>query len=131
MSKKINRLSVMEGIGTFIIGLGLKVLLANPIGKLWTQTCAIGFESISTPLAWLSIFAFTFQIYFDFWGYSLMAIGLGKMLGFQLPKNFDYPYLSLSMTQFWRRWHMTLGSWFKEYVYIPLGGNRKGFIKNH
>lgn len=127
--KKINRLSVMEGIGTFIIGLGLKVLLANPIGKLWTQTCAIGFESISTPLAWLSIFAFTFQIYFDFWGYSLMAIGLGKMLGFQLPKNFDYPYLSLSMTQFWRRWHMTLGSWFKEYVYIPLGGNRKGFIK--
>ena len=124
--KKINRLSVMEGIGTFIIGLGLKVLLANPIGKLWTQTCAIGFESISTPLAWLSIFAFTFQIYFDFWGYSLMAIGLGKMLGFQLPKNFDYPYLSLSMTQFWRRWHMTLGSWFKEYVYIPLGGNRKG-----
>lgn len=127
--KKINRLSVMEGIGTFVIGLGLKVLLANPIGKLWTQTCAIGFESISTPLAWLSIFAFTFQIYFDFWGYSLMAIGLGKMLGFQLPKNFDYPYLSLSMTQFWRRWHMTLGSWFKEYVYIPLGGNRKGFIK--
>lgn len=117
---------IINGIGTFIIGLGLKVLLANPLGKLWSQTCAIGFESISTPLAWLAIIAFTFQIYFDFWGYSLMAIGLGKMLGFKLPKNFDYPYTSRTMTEFWRRWHITLGSWFREYVYIPLGGNRKG-----
>lgn len=117
---------IINGAGTFIIGLGLKVLLANPMGKLWTQTCAIGFESISTPLAWLAIFAFTFQIYFDFWGYSLMAIGLGKMLGFKLPINFDYPYLSRTMTEFWRRWHITLGSWFREYVYIPLGGNRNG-----
>lgn len=119
---------IINGIGTFVIGLGLKVLLANPIGKLWTQTCAIGFESISTPLAWLAILAFTFQIYFDFWGYSLMAIGLGKMLGFKLPENFDYPYLSRTMTEFWRRWHITLGSWFREYVYIPLGGNRNGKI---
>lgn len=124
--KKLRVSWIINGIGTFIIGLGLKVLLANPLGKLWTQTSAIGFESISTPLAWLAIIAFTFQIYFDFWGYSLMAIGLGKMLGFRLTKNFNYPYLSRTMTEFWRRWHITLGSWFREYVYIPLGGNRRG-----
>ena len=126
--RHISQKTVTKGIGTFIFGLGLKVLLANPIGKLWSQTCAIGFESISTPLAWMAIFAFSFQIYFDFWGYSLMAIGLGKMLGFSLPKNFDHPYISLTMTEFWRRWHMTLGNWFKEYLYIPLGGNRNGKI---
>lgn len=124
--RKITLSSALDGIGMFIFGLGLKVLLANPLGKLWSQTNAIGFESISTPLAWMAIAAFSFQIYFDFFGYSLMAVGLGKMLGFKLPKNFDHPYLSLSMTEFWRRWHITLGSWFREYVYIPLGGNRKG-----
>lgn len=127
-SRNIKLKSVMKGLGVFIFGLGLKVLLANPIGKLWSQTCAIGFESISTPLAWMAIFAFSFQIYFDFWGYSLMAIGLGKMLGFRLPKNFDHPYTSLTMTEFWRRWHITLGNWFREYLYIPLGGNRNGKI---
>lgn len=126
--RKIKTSSVLKGIGIFIFGLGLKVLLANPLGKLWSQTCAIGFESISTPLAWMAIAAFTFQIYFDFFGYSLMAIGLGRMLGFTLPKNFDHPYTSLTMTEFWRRWHMTLGNWFKEYLYIPLGGNRNGTI---
>ena len=116
----------LEGLGTFIFGLGLKVLIANPIGNLWTEVGNIGYESISTPLAWMGIFAFTFQIYFDFFGYSVMAIGLGKMLGFTIPKNFDHPYLSRSMTEFWRRWHITLGSWFREYIYIPLGGNRAG-----
>lgn len=126
--RTITKSLVLEGVGTFVIGLGLKVLLANPISKLWTQTVAIGFESVSTPLAWMTIFAFTFQIYFDFWGYSLMAIGLGKMLGFNLPKNFDHPYLSLTMTEFWRRWHITLGSWFREYVYIPLGGSKNGTV---
>lgn len=126
--RRINKQLVHKGLATFIFGLGLKVLLANPLGKLWSQACAIGFESLSTPLAWLSIFAFSFQIYFDFFGYSLMAIGLGKMLGFHLPKNFDHPYISKTMTEFWRRWHITLGSWFREYVYIPLGGNRKGII---
>ena len=126
--RQIKTSSVLRGIGIFIFGLGLKVLLANPIGKLWSQTCAIGFESISTPLAWMAIMAFSFQIYFDFFGYSLMAIGLGKMLGFKLPKNFDHPYTSLTMTEFWRRWHITLGAWFREYVYIPLGGNRNGKI---
>ena len=124
--RKIKLKSVMSGMGEFVFGLGLKVLLANPIGKLWTQTCAIGLDSISAPLAWMAIFAFSFQIYFDFFGYSLMALGLGKMLGFKLPKNFDHPYTSLTMTEFWRRWHITLGNWFKEYIYIPLGGNRNG-----
>lgn len=127
-SRSINKSAVLNGIGIFIFGFGLKVLLANPIGKLWSQTKAIGFESISTPLAWMAIFAFSFQIYFDFFGYSLMALGLGKMLGFELPKNFDHPYCSRSMTEFWRRWHITLGDWFKRYVYIPLGGNRKGKV---
>jgi len=126
--RKISKASVRRGFGIFIFGLGLKVLLANPIGKLWTQTCAIGFESISTPLAWMAVAAFSLQIYFDFFGYSQMAIGLGQMLGFNLPQNFDHPYQSLTMTEFWRRWHITLGSWFRDYVYIPLGGNRNGTL---
>lgn len=127
-SRKIDKSMVSEGIGYFILGMGLKVLLANPIGKLWMDVNTIGFESVSTPLAWMGIAAFSLQIYFDFFGYSLMAIGLGKMLGFHLPINFDFPYSSRSMTEFWRRWHITLGSWFREYVYIPLGGNRKGTL---
>lgn len=124
--RKITAASALHGFGVFVLGLGLKVLLANPIGKLWTDVQTIGFESISTPLAWMAIIAYALQIYFDFFGYSLMAIGLGSMLGFHLPKNFDFPYLSRSMTEFWRRWHITLGSWFREYIYIPLGGNRNG-----
>ena len=127
-SRHLQTKAIQEGIGIFIFGLGLKVLLANPIGKLWTDVGTIGFESISTPLAWMAIIAYSLQLYFDFFGYSLMAIGLGKMLGFSLPKNFDHPYLSLTMTEFWRRWHMTLGSWFREYVYIPLGGSHRGSI---
>lgn len=120
-----------QGLQCFVLGLGSKVLLANQIGILWRQLSIIGYESISTPLAWLGLFAYTFQIYFDFWGYSLMAIGLGKMFGFHLPINFDYPYLATSMTEFWRRWHITLGSWFREYVYISLGGNRGGRFKTY
>lgn len=123
--RRLNKSKIRWGGYCFILGLGLKVLLANPLGKFWNQVGAIGYESISTPLAWMSILAFSFQIYFDFWGYSLMALGLGKMMGFTLPENFSFPYLSLSMSEFWRRWHMTLGNWFREYVYIPLGGNRK------
>ncbi len=118
----INQIS--DGIKLFIFGVGSKVLIANNIGMLWTETESIGFSNISTPLAWLAIAAFAFQIYFDFSGYSLMAIGLGKMLGFNFPKNFDFPYVSRSITEFWRRWHITLGSWFREYLYIPMGGNR-------
>ena len=128
-NRTLSKEQVLEGFGIFIYGMGLKVLLANPIGKLWQDVQTIGFESISTPLAWMGIWGFAFQLYFDFFGYSLMAIGLGKMLGFQLPANFDFPYLSRSMTEFWRRWHMTLGRWFREYVYIPLGGNRHGKLR--
>lgn len=117
---------VEDGLKTFTIGLGYKVLLANQISGLWSDISMIGYESISAKLAWLGIIAYSFQLYFDFCGYSLMAIGLGRIMGFELPKNFDYPYTSVTMTEFWRRWHITLGSWFRDYIYIPLGGNRKG-----
>lgn len=125
-ARAISANAALRGLATFIFGLGLKVLLANPVGKLWSQAEAIGFESLSTPLAWLAVIAYSLQIYFDFFGYSLMAVGLGKMLGFNLPQNFNHPYTSLTMTEFWRRWHITLGAWFREYVYIPLGGNKNG-----
>jgi alginate O-acetyltransferase complex protein AlgI len=116
-----------EGVRIFISGLACKLLLANNIGLLWDDVALLGPSRISSPLAWLGLIAFGFQIYFDFSGYSLMAIGMGKMMGFEFPDNFNYPYISRSMTEFWKRWHMTLGYWFREYVYIPLGGNRKGF----
>ncbi|CDG01738.1 Putative alginate biosynthesis protein AlgI [Clostridium chauvoei JF4335] len=113
-----------EGIEYFIVGLAKKVLIANNIGMLWDEVNLLGFNNISTPLAWISIIAFLFQLYFDFSGYSHMAIGLGKMMGFDFPNNFNYPFISRSIKEFWERWHITLGSCFKEYVYIPLGGNR-------
>lgn len=119
---------VSEGAKLFTVGLCKKVLLANSIGKLWEvlQTN----PDLSVVGAWLGAIAFSFQIYFDFAGYSDMACGLGRMLGFTFPQNFNYPYIAKSITDFWRRWHMTLGSWFREYVYIPLGGNRvNGFRK--
>ena len=115
-----------QGIGRFMVGLGKKVLLANSIGMIWDQICAMGIDTLPVLTAWIGILAFTFQIYFDFAGYSDMAIGLGRMFGFHFLENFDYPYLSKSITEFWRRWHISLGTWFREYVYIPLGGNRKG-----
>ena len=115
---------VEDGLKIFTIGLGYKVIIANQIGGLWKDVTMIGFESISSRLAWLGIFAYSFQLYFDFCGYSLMAIGLGKIMGFDLPRNFDHPYTSLTMTEFWRRWHITLGTWFKDYIYFPLGGSR-------
>ena len=125
-NRKENLNDFAVGVNRFIIGLGKKVLLANNLGILWEEAQSIGFANISTPMAWLSLLAFSLQIYYDFSGYSTMAIGLGKMLGFVFPKNFNYPYISKSISEFWRRWHITLGSWFKEYIYIPLGGNRKG-----
>jgi alginate O-acetyltransferase complex protein AlgI len=121
--------NIDSGLKTFIVGLGYKVIIANRIGTLWNEVCTIGFESISTPLAWLGAVAYSMQLYFDFWGYSVMAIGLGEMLGFKMPENFRYPYTARSVTEFWRRWHITLGTWFREYVYIPLGGNRKGTLR--
>ena len=117
---------IYDGIIKFIIGLAKKVLIANSIGSLWTAVKAMEMGSVSVLTSWLGILAFTFQIYFDFSGYSDMAVGLGKVMGFNFPQNFDYPYLSKSISEFWRRWHITLGSWFKSYVYFPLGGSRKG-----
>lgn len=124
--RKVTLLDIERGLEIFCLGLGSKVLLANKIYTLWNQVQGIGFANLSTPMAWLGAFAYSFHIYFDFWGYSLMAIGLGRMMGFRIPQNFDSPYMVKSATQFWRKWHMTLGRFFREYVYIPLGGNRKG-----
>ncbi len=125
--RRIDLGQIQDGVEVFICGLGRKVLIANNVGALWTQVSAMNFQLISTPLAWLGLLAYFFQIYFDFSGYSQMAIGLGKMLGFEFPQNFDHPYTSKSITEFWRRWHMTLGSWFREYLYFPLGGSRCSF----
>lgn len=113
-----------EGTIRFIEGLGKKVLLANNIGLLWDQISQTSVGELSIISGWLGALSFGLQLYFDFSGYSDMAIGLGKMLGFTFPENFNYPYISRSVTEFWRRWHITLGSWFRDYVYIPLGGNR-------
>lgn len=122
--RSISFSNIEEGLEEFIIGLSKKVLIANNIGMLWNEISNKNIESISMPLAWISILAFAFQIYFDFSGYSSMAVGLGKILGFNFPINFNFPYISRSISEFWRRWHITLGSWLKEYIYIPLGGNR-------
>lgn len=130
-NRDINLDEIQDGIRLFILGLGSKVLIANNIGSLWNEVETMGFNNISTILAWMGIIAFSLQIYFDFNGYSLMAIGLGKILGFNFPNNFNYPYESRSITEFWRRWHITLGQWFKQYVYIPLGGNRLGRARTY
>jgi len=122
--RRVDVVMLAEGLKTFICGLGLKVLLANRLGGLWMGLKGIGYDAVSTPLAWCGIVAYSLQLYFDFYGYSLMAMGIGRMLGFKIADNFNHPYISVSMTEFWRRWHMTLGSWFKDYLYIPLGGNR-------
>lgn len=113
----------------FVTGLGKKVLLANPAGSLYEQIAGFGAAGLPVVTAWMGILAFAFQIYFDFSGYSDMAIGLGRMFGFHFPENFRYPYESGSITEFWRRWHISLGTWFREYLYIPLGGSRKGEAK--
>ena len=130
-SRTVNIAKISAGIGLFVKGLAKKVLLANNIGMVWTEIKAMDYSTISVTTAWLGIIAFAFQIYFDFSGYSDMATGLGKMLGFEFPKNFDHPYISKSISEFWRRWHITLGSWFRSYVYIPLGGNRNGNFKTY
>lgn len=132
---RYNLAQIEEGVTLFIFGMAKKVLLADTIGKLWSDivgvagdptVTSIGLANASTPLVWLGIIAYSFQLYFDFSGYSMMGIGMGKMLGFHFPDNFNLPYISRSITEFWRRWHISLGSWFREYVYIPLGGNRHG-----
>lgn len=122
--RRIDLSSMSDGITRFVCGMCKKVLIANSIGALWTDVKAQDYASMPAATAWLGIAAFTLQIYFDFSGYSDMAIGLGKMLGFDFPENFRYPYNSKSVAEFWRRWHITLGDWFKNYVYFPLGGSR-------
>ncbi len=120
---------VHDGLQELIVGLAMKVILANRLGGLWRQAGVQGYENLSVPFAWMAILAFALQLYFDFYGYSLMAIGLGRMLGYELPRNFDDPYASKTVSEFYRRWHVTLGTWFREYIYIPLGGNRRGTLR--
>lgn len=124
--RSVTRSGFAYGIDRFMVGLAKKVLLANQIGMVFEQISGLPAVQQTVLTAWLGILAFAFQIYFDFSGYSDMAIGLGKMMGFDFPENFNYPYTAVSLTDFWRRWHMTLSYWFRDYVYIPLGGNRRG-----
>ena len=123
----INANNFREGVFIFIKGLSKKVILANCLGKL--HETVLGMSEMSVLSAWIGAVAYTIQIFNDFSGYSDMAIGLGKMMGFDFPVNFDKPYRSLSVTEFWRRWHISLSTWFREYVYIPLGGNKKGVFR--
>lgn len=125
--RTISRAQCAEGVRRFTAGLVKKVLLANNIGLVFTQIMGNGALPQSVLAAWVAVAAYTFQIYFDFSGYSDMAIGLGKLFGFTFEENFNLPYLSRSITEFWRRWHISLGTWFRDYVYIPLGGNRCGW----
>ena len=127
MHRKVTLEDFSEGAFRFSVGLAKKVLLANQIGSLWNSISQLNHMSVAT--AWLGAIAYSFQIYFDFSGYSDMAIGLGRMFGFYFLENFNFPYMSKTITEFWRRWHISLSSWFREYVYIPLGGNRKGLVR--
>ncbi len=120
---------VVIGVKRFIIGLAKKMLIANTLGAVAGAVFNQGYTSVSTGIVWIGAVAYTFQIFFDFSGYSDMAIGLGKIFGFQFKENFNYPYISKSVTEFWRRWHISLSTWFKEYLYIPLGGNKNGKLK--
>ena len=129
-SREVSRTKFGEGSMYFIRGLAKKVLLANTSGMIFTEVSGLAKGNIAVVTAWLGAFAYMFQIYFDFSGYSDMAIGLGKMFGFEFNMNFNYPYVSKSITEFWRRWHISLSSWFRDYVYIPLGGNRVSKIKH-
>ena len=129
-SREVSRTKFGEGSMYFIRGLAKKVLLANTLGMIFTEVSGLAKGNIAVMTAWLGAFAYMFQIYFDFSGYSDMAIGLGKMFGFEFNMNFNYPYVSKSITEFWRRWHISLSSWFRDYVYIPLGGNRVSKIKH-
>lgn len=129
-SREVSRTKFGEGSMYFIRGLAKKVLLANTSGMIFTEVSGLAKGNIAVMTAWLGAFAYMFQIYFDFSGYSDMAIGLGKMFGFEFNMNFNYPYVSKSITEFWRRWHISLSSWFRDYVYIPLGGSRVSKIKH-
>lgn len=124
--RPFSRAAVESGFSLFVVGLGCKVVLADQLASLWTALERIGFAYLSAPLAWFGAVGYSLQLYYDFAGYSLMAMGLARMLGFVIPRNFDLPYCSRSISEFWRRWHITLGIWFRDYLYIPLGGSRRG-----
>lgn len=124
--RRIDGKCIEHGVSLFVVGLGYKVIIANHLAILWRDIQGIGFESISTPLAWIGAAGYSAQLFFDFQGYSLMALGIGEMLGFSLPENFNHPYRSRTVGEYYRRWHISLGQWFRNYLYIPLGGNRKG-----
>lgn len=122
---------VLYGMKRFILGLGKKMLIANPLGAAADPIFDAGFADAGMAVAWFAAIAYSLQLFFDFSGYSDMAIGLGRIFGFRFPENFNYPYISKSVTEFWRRWHISLGTWFREYVYIPLGGNRRGKYRTY
>ncbi len=126
LTRRITAALFSEGITRFIFGLAKKVLLANPLGLMADTIFSLSAANLSTPVAWLGILCYALQIYFDFSGYSDMAIGLGRMFGFHFLENFNYPYIARSIRDFWKRWHISLSNWFKDYLYIPLGGNRRG-----
>lgn len=115
-----------EGLQKLILGIGMKTILADRLGGLWSQAAVVGYDGISTPFAWMALVCYSLRLYLDFFAYSLMARGLGAMLGFRLPRNFRDPYWTKSVSEFYRRWHITLGGWFRTYIYIPMGGSRKG-----
>lgn len=123
---RLRRAELESGFSLFVVGLGCKVLIADQLAPLWSTLERIGYAYLSTPLAWLGAVGYSLQLYFDFSGYSLMSMGLGQMLGIPIPRNFDLPYCARSIAEFWRRWHITLGAWFRDYLYIPLGGSRRG-----
>ncbi len=129
VQRTINRAGFAEGAERFVFGLAKKVLLADPLGVKADKIFALSAPSLAPGEAWLGAICFSLQIYYDFSGYSDMAIGLGRMFGFHLPENFNYPYISSSMREFWRRWHISLSTWLRDYLYIPLGGNRKGQLR--
>lgn len=125
-SRHFSLKNVYEGVRLLILGLAMKVLLANRLGGLWSESAVIGYASLSTGAAWLALTGYTMQLFLDFWGYSLMAMGIGRAFGYALPENFLDPYTARSVSEFYRRWHATLGAWFREYIYFPLGGSRRG-----
>ncbi len=131
VSRTITATDVYEGCLLFVAGLGYKVLIANNVALAADQAFALPLQELTSAGAWVGALAYTLQIYFDFAGYSLMAIGIGRIMGFHFPQNFNYPYISQSITEFWRRWHMSLSSWFRDYLYIPMGGNRHGPLRTY
>ena len=131
IKRSVTRDGFACGVRRFVIGLGKKVLIANTVATVADQVFSLPYDQLSTGAFWLGSLCYTLQIYFDFSGYSDMAIGLGRMFGFRIPENFNYPYISTSIREFWRRWHISLSTWFRDYLYFPLGGNRKGQIRTY